>query len=851
VYTNKTGTWQFLVNVTHPTNWTIDQGLTEMEWYWYRVEAWDKANLSSGMSAPQGFFLDDNTPPIIPINLSGNPVPGGDAINVTWNVSMDDTVNYELWWQDPDTGLWTNLGNISHPTNWFVLVDNRLVNGTTYNFKLRAWDDVNLSSDYTSTLNVVHRDYLAPSGAANLEAETLSDTSIQLIWTLPVDLDLAQSWIFINDTGAGLLGPYHLFAVVDVPTSLFIATNLFENETYHFYVLCVDEANNTSPSSNVAKNTTMSFPPPLPTIDTLPTLTNNPMLNITGTTDLNTTVEIYNNGALAGSGDADAVGGYRIEITLTEGLNSITARAIDKADNPSGFTSPARQVTLDTIAPVTTLDDLVDITGNSNLMVTGSTEMDSLVYIYNNGALTATDYSNSTGGFSIQITLVEDENNISAGALDTAQNNGSVSAAQFVYLDLQDPVADAGSDISINESMIAMFDGSGSTDNYGIDNYTWTFDMNGTMKTLYGEKPKFVFDAEGSYEVTLTVTDIVGNTDTDMLWVVVSTVEDADTEKPVAHAGVDQTVEEGTLVTFDGTLSTDNVGISNYTWSFTYNSQNIELYNDSASFLFDIVGIYTVTLTVLDQATPANFGTDSLIVNVTPKAADNDVDDDGMDDDWETDNGLDPTDPSDANVDPDDDDLSNLDEFLEDTDPNNPDSDSDGLPDGWEVDSNLDPNDDGSIDVANGPNGDPDGDSYTNLEEYQDDSNPQDSGSVPVQKPEEEKDKDEGLPDYFMYIFVILIVIIIVVLIVGYMMKRGKPTEEEMLLAEEEEELAAQEMASEEGLDEVAGVEGEGKDEESEDEEEIETFECPTCGAELTDDDTVCPECGEEFSDED
>ena len=45
------------------------------------------------------------------------------------------------------------------------------------------------------------------------------------------------------------------------------------------------------------------------------------------------------------------------------------------------------------------------------------------------------------------------------------------------------------------------------------------------------------------------------------------------------------------------------------------------------------------------------------------------------------------------------------------------DADSDGLPDSWEVAFGLSPSDDGSVDPNNGPDGDPDMDGLTNLEE--------------------------------------------------------------------------------------------------------------------------------------
>jgi len=112
-----------------------------------------------------------------------------------------------------------------------------------------------------------------------------------------------------------------------------------------------------------------------------------------------------------------------------------------------------------------------------------------------------------------------------------------------------------------------------------------------------------------------------------------------------------------------------------------------------------------------------------------------DGDGDGMPDAWEIENGLDPNNPADAGSDADNDGLSNVEEYLAGTDAGNPDSDGDGLPDGWEVANGFDPLDDGSIDVNNGPSGDPDGDGFTNLEEYLGDSDPQDTDSSPVPMP--------------------------------------------------------------------------------------------------------------------
>jgi len=64
------------------------------------------------------------------------------------------------------------------------------------------------------------------------------------------------------------------------------------------------------------------------------------------------------------------------------------------------------------------------------------------------------------------------------------------------------------------------------------------------------------------------------------------------------------------------------------------------------------------------------------------------------------------------------------------------DSDGDGLPDEWEATYGLDPFDDGSTDVSNGADGDPDSDGLINLDEYQNNSDPNDADS-----------DDDGLTD--------------------------------------------------------------------------------------------------------
>ncbi|MFD0894300.1 hypothetical protein KBB96_09815 [Luteolibacter ambystomatis] len=225
------------------------------------------------------------------------------------------------------------------------------------------------------------------------------------------------------------------------------------------------------------------------------------------------------------------------------------------------------------------------------------------------------------------------------------------------------------------------------------------------------------------------------------------------------------------------------------------------------SFTFDLSAAASGNLyLVLDAQSSASAFQQPIIDNViVTTAALNDIDGDGLDDQWETAHGLDPNDNGSINPDngasgnPDGDGLSNLQEFQRGTDPRdadsdndgladevetnthvfvgatdtgsdpldadsdddglsdgaeitagtnlfladtdgdglsdgaeitggtnplNADSDGDGLTDSYETAHGLDPNDNGTGNPFNGPNGNPDGDSFTNLQEFQQGTNP-------------------------------------------------------------------------------------------------------------------------------
>jgi hypothetical protein len=135
------------------------------------------------------------------------------------------------------------------------------------------------------------------------------------------------------------------------------------------------------------------------------------------------------------------------------------------------------------------------------------------------------------------------------------------------------PVADAGTDQTVNEWTVVTLDGSGSSDpDDGIASYLWaqTGGPSVNLSNATDFQPTFTAPDVGaggeSLTFELTVTDIGGLKATDTSIVNVSWVN----VTPIADAGTDRTVNEGETVMLDGIDSNDPDGEPlTYLWSQT------------------------------------------------------------------------------------------------------------------------------------------------------------------------------------------------------------------------------------------------------------------------------------------
>jgi PKD repeat protein len=152
-------------------------------------------------------------------------------------------------------------------------------------------------------------------------------------------------------------------------------------------------------------------------------------------------------------------------------------------------------------------------------------------------------------------------------------------------------------------------DSEASGDDYGIVNYTWTW---GDGQTTSGgspvSAPTHTYAANGTYTITLVVTDISGQTSTDSHPVTVD-------QAPAAAFSITCT---GRSCDVDGSASSDDLGIASYFWDWDDESTTSTTV-PTAHHDYPYDGTFTVVLTVYD--TTGNVARASHTINTTGGSA--------------------------------------------------------------------------------------------------------------------------------------------------------------------------------------------------------------------------------------
>jgi chitodextrinase len=204
---------------------------------------------ATGINADYGFtnFLasdeltNDSTPPSVPANLSANVISSSE-IDLNWSASTDNVAvtGYRVFRNS------TQVASTSSPG----FADKTVAPGTQYSYTVSAFDAAGNTSAQSSPVVATTpsgTDITPPSVPTNLQASSVTSTSLTLAWSASTDnVAVAGYRIFRNGSQVGT-----------TTATSYADTGLLASTTYAYTVEAYDSSNNVSAQSQQLTVTTL------------------------------------------------------------------------------------------------------------------------------------------------------------------------------------------------------------------------------------------------------------------------------------------------------------------------------------------------------------------------------------------------------------------------------------------------------------------------------------------------------------------------------------------------------------------------------------------------------------------
>ncbi len=143
-------------------------------------------------------------------------------------------------------------------------------------------------------------------------------------------------------------------------------------------------------------------------------------------------------------------------------------------------------------------------------------------------------------------------------------------------------------------------DASASTDEYFVISWEWSYIVSNETRDVFGMIVIEMFNKTGTYVVWLTVRNCWGSSNTTSVTITVLP-STGPNSPPIVEAGPDSRTAVGQSIVFDGSMSSDDVGIIDYLWTFEDCGTPVRLWGCTACYVFSTIGSYVVSLTVTDS----------------------------------------------------------------------------------------------------------------------------------------------------------------------------------------------------------------------------------------------------------
>ena len=563
------------------------------------------ANDTSGnMNSSKVSFTIDNMAPVINSVMLNNSTPNtNDAILVTVNAT--DNVGV--------TGVVANGASLTNQGG-------NIWNGTitalagTHSVNVSASDAAsntgwNNSTSYTATTPPIPDTTDPVINSVTLNNST-PNTNDAILVTVNATDDVGVTGVVAN--GASL---------INQGGNIWNGTITALAGTHSVNVSASDAASNTGWNNSTSYTATT---PPIPdTTDPVinyVTLNNStPSTNDAILVTVNATDNVGVTGVVANGASLINQGGniWNGTITALAGTHSVNVSASDAASNTGWNNSTSYTATTppipDTAPPKSIDNPILQASGSTWLNFTWTNPSDNdfnhtEIYLAGIFQINISDeYFNATG------LIPNTQYEISTRTVDHLGNINQTWVNDTAITLNTPPFANASGPYSGVEGTPLIFNASASYDpdpGDSIINFEWDFDSNG-ITDASGMEVTWTWNDNYTGQVTLTVTDSHGGRSSDTTTVIILN------QPPIVDAGVDQTGNEGDIISFSGSF-TDAGKDDTHTieWDFGDGTTVTGVLN--SSHIYADNGTYTVTLTVTDD--DGGYSSDTLIVTVNNAA---------------------------------------------------------------------------------------------------------------------------------------------------------------------------------------------------------------------------------------